>query len=850
MSNSRRSCFLSALFLVLGGALSLGAQVAASRAQEDPLLEASPVFKAGPSTAGAGLLQGLGTQQGQGRYGDDGPSRAAQAEEERRIEEIRILKEKDRQGALPRFGDDLFEMRQSSGTTTDGGVSEDYVLGTGDRLTLHIYDGSPMDVAATVDGRGMLSVPRVGSLKVAGLTLAKAKQAVQALVRRNFSQSRTELLVTSLREVRVSILGEVYKPGSYLVSSLASLVNVLSLSGGPTLKGSLRGIQVNRGGATVHTLDLYPLRTSGKGDPNFTLQSGDVVFVPLAKRMVVLEGAFLRLAGLGGLGNGGDADDLAASERQEEAQKGRGARQRQGGQDDWFAPSGGEPPRMQFELTADEGIQDVVAFAGGLLPELSSGVLSLRRRSESGVVEIHSFQPGDGRLAAFRVQRGDTLSALPRRERDDRMVTLTGWVRVQGTFARTEGLKVGDLLKRDQQILPDSYLARGEIVRTAADGRTSLLVFNVEEALKGTPAHDLPLADRDQVRIFKVDALRLKERVKIVGPLARPGEYPYHKGMRASDLIFLGGVPQKSANRVVAELARTGRGGPSTITRLELGPLLSDEAQSPVTLADDARNPLLQPDDLITVFTLPDFKVHRIVKIHGQVNKPGDYVVDHKNFKLSQLVSRAGGFTEDAMPRAGILLRRVLKEGEGVAPRTAGGKGEQLNPAGRGVDEILERLSEVKRQPTSGQLLRTPVLHGLAEGRLNRLVVDFPAAARGEAEADVDLEDGDEIFIPERTEAAYVVGETASPFGTYKLKNGMKVRDLISMAGGTTRNADTPNVRLLRADGKIFDHGVNGLAVEPGDTVLVPQRVRRDTTWQENLTALTPIAIILNALLK
>ena len=92
-----------------------------------------------------------------------------------------------------------------------------------------------------------------------------------------------------------------------------------------------------------------------------------------------------------------------------------------------------------------------------------------------------------------------------------------------------------------------------------------------------------------------------------------------------------------------------------------------------------------------------------------------------------------------------------------------------------------------------------------------------------------------------------MVGETASPFGTYKLVAGMRVKDLLDLAGGTTRNADTSNIRLLKANGQIQDHGVRGLGVEPGDTVLVPQRIRRDTSWQENLAALTPLALILNA---
>jgi len=124
----------------------------------------------------------------------------------------------------------------------------------------------------------------------------------------------------------------------------------------------------------------------------------------------------------------------------------------------------------------------------------------------------------------------------------------------------------------------------------------------------------------------------------------------------------------------------------------------------------------------------------------------------------------------------------------------------------------------------------------------------LPEILKGDAEADVELQDGDELIVPRRVDAAYVVGEAASPFAAYKVEPGTTVRELLRMAGGTTRNADRWNIRLLKADGRIMDSWIMGKKVEPGDAVLVPQRFRRDSSWQENLNALTPLALILNAL--
>jgi protein involved in polysaccharide export with SLBB domain len=200
------------------------------------------------------------------------------------------------------------------------------------------------------------------------------------------------------------------------------------------------------------------------------------------------------------------------------------------------------------------------------------------------------------------------------------------------------------------------------------------------------------------------------------------------------------------------------------------------------------------------------------------------------------------------MPQAGIFLRRMNTQ-DTLLQRAAEESGlAGKDPTAKGINEILERLNETKRQPTTGQLLKNPLLHGLLTGSLNRMVVDFGSIVTGKAAADVELQDGDEIIIPRATETAYVVGETASPFATYNVGKGMKVSDLLRLAGGTTRNADTSNIRLLKADGRILDSWVEGKAVEPGDTVLVPQRFRRDSHWTENLAALTPIAIMLSVL--
>lgn len=856
---------------------------------------------------------------------EDAKAQEAREKKERSLDqEIRAMKAKEK--GPKRFAADLFEVRFATFQGTEGGIAEDYVLGVGDQLQVNVFGSATFEVPAKVDGRGELVIPKVGTVKVGGLSLAKARQAVQAKVGQNFSRSTVDLAVTKLREVRVFVIGEVYKPGSFLVPSLSSLVNVLGMAGGPTPLGSFRQIRVMRGGKAVHTVDLYPLRAEGLGNLNFGFQSGDTVFVPVVAHTVLLEGAFMRVTAQAGENTKEDvaaeenrlageseeqrsmrlqierleavlakgdseipalnqapnaskvqtnpapapmnvnerlklqerlqllkdelkAKQLAARGDQRVPEKPEAGREHLG-QPEWLKrwQLEGKAPVMQFEMLPGETVGDALRFAGGFALGAFQDKLTLRRLESSGASTVLDVPLPAG--SATPLLRGDVLSALPLMDRLQRLVQVEGWARVPGAFARTEGLRVGDLLKRENQLLADTYRGRGEIVRTLVDGRTRYLAFDLGKALEGDPAHNLLLEDRDRIELHRVQDLRLHRTVTVVGPVARPGRYEFHEGMRASDLLFRAGVPQVNADRLVAELAHTRDGKPSDVRRLDLTRLLSSENASPVQLVDDALNPLIEPFDQLSVFARPDYRPHRSVTLSGQVVRPGVYTLDQEDLGLKAILARAGGLTPDAMVQGAIFLRK-MGEVDPEKLRAAQIAGvETLDPTANGINQILERLGETKRQPLTGQLLKTPLLHGLSDGNLNRMVVNVAAALKGDSKADVTLQDGDEIIIPRRTDAAYVVGEAASPFAAYKVGAGMTVRQVLRLAGGTTRNADTWNIRLLKADGRIMDSWVMSRTVEPGDAVLVPTKVKRDVSWQENIATLANLAVAYAAIKK
>ena len=418
---------------------------------------------------------------------------------------------------------------------------------------------------------------------------------------------------------------------------------------------------------------------------------------------------------------------------------------------------------------------------------------------------------------------------------------------MQGTFARGEGQHLGEFLRKLSLALPDTYLERGELVRTLADGSKQYFAFNLTKAMAGESGHNLLLEDRDAIELYRIGDLRLPKTLIVVGPVTRPGSFDYLPGMRVSDLLFRAGLPLKNADRFVAELAHTGEGKLGTVKTLDLTRLLSTESSSPVDLLDDNVNPKLEPFDRLSIYANPDFHLHRSIILSGQVNRPGTYELDSTTITFREVIARAGGLTAEAMPTGGIFLRSLADVNpDRKRASILAGLENTDDPTGNGINEILGRLNETKRNPTTGLIQPNLLLHTLQSGSLNRLIVNLPGMLAGDPAAEVELQDGDEIIIPRRTNVAYVVGEMASPFASFKVSSGMKVKDLMNLAGGPTRNADTSNIRLLKADGRIVDSWLSGKLVEPGDALLVPQRIKRDSSWQENLAALTPLAILIN----
>jgi protein involved in polysaccharide export with SLBB domain len=730
----------------------------------------------------------------------------------------------------------------------------DYVIGGGDQLALTAYGSVSLARILKVDRGGKVSIPEVGLVQLDGLTLDAARTRVRAALQRKYSGlEQFNLEVVGLHDVAVMVIGEVARPGAYLIPSASSPLVLLGMAGGPSSHGSYRGIRHLRAGRTVQLLDLYRLRFDGAGQEGRGFQDGDTLFVPLAGARVTVVGAFRRVAAEAGAAPAGVPIPSLAPAPPAAGPASLAAREPMPAPAPDPAGTPGEAPGVTLELAPGETALEAVHFAGGLVASASQVLVTVQRTSPEGITSVLDIRNAPEALRAVKLCEGDVLRALERAERISEYVEAAGCVAVPGRFAYRAGMRVRDLLSlggEGGQILPGTYRLRGEILRTRPDGRTQLLSFDLARALEGDPGHNLALEPRDRVELGDVATLRLPERVTLLGPFTRPGVFDWHEGMRAGDLLYRAGVPRLSAERHYAELARFRDGRTSEVIPLDLARLTSTESRTPVDLEDERVNPVLRPYDQITIYENPRFRMHRTVTILGQVQRPGPYAIQEDGFTLRKLIERAGGPTPEAMPSGGIFLR-VNLEPRGAVPAEPGLEPGGAPAAARNLDTvntILQRLSETRRGRETGALEPNPLLHGLLLGDLNRMVVDFTAVLKGDSEQDVVLMDGDQVFIPRRTDSVYVVGEVASPFATFHVQPGEKVRDVLKRAGGFTRNADRSQVRLLKADGRVVDSRLAGTGIDPGDALLVPQRIRKDVPWQDTLLAMTPLAILVNAL--
>lgn len=700
---------------------------------------------------------------------------------------------------LRQFGYDVFARPVSTfAPVTDVPVGPDYVIGPGDSFSVTLWGRVNAQFVLQVDRNGQVIVPEVGALRVWGMTFGEMESFLQNELSRKYTDFRMSVAMDRLRVIRVFVVGEAATPGSYTVSSLSTVINALVAAGGPSKNGSLREIQLRRSGAEPVSIDLYDFLLGGDRSGDVRIQAGDTIFIPLIGPVVGVAGNVKRPAiyEMAGPMTLGEVLDLAGGVT--------------------FA---GWLQRVQVERIEDHRKRIAVDFN---LADTANG--SDQQRSLDTVV-----------------RDGDVVKIFSVAAREEDVVYFEGRVMRPGKYEWKPGMRLGDLLTSYDVVQPQPNLDYGQIERLVPpDLHSTFIPFNPGKLLAGDATENIELAQYDTVRIFRWNE-RNHQTVAISGMVFDPNQYRLVPQMRVSDLVDTAGGLRKDAYRRAAEVTRRHISQDGVTTEkidIDLGKALTGDPEHDILLADR---------DTLVVRPIPELDFNRTAEILGEVRFPGRYPL-RRTETLSSLIERAGGYTEQAYLKGAVFTRESAR----IIQR------RRLNQMIQQVEEsVLTGTQEavggaLDAETVKGQQValeaKQELLDRLRASEITgRVVVKLtPLEQLRATKYDLELEDGDELTVPPMPGVVHVVGEVFNETSLLYEGDGT-VSYYLRRVGGMTKEADTKQVSIIKADGSVVSRqqnrgrvvfwdgefnqwsfgGFMGAELDPGDTIVVPRKLDR-----------------------
>lgn len=723
---------------------------------------------------------------------------------------------------LPMYGYNLFNQPPSTfAPVSDIPVPQDYAIGPGDEIVLTIWGQVDMKLRLTVDRNGTVTLPEVGTVNVAGIRYRDMDGYLRKEIGRVFRNFELSTAMGKLRSLQVFVVGQARRPGVYTVSSLSTLLNALFMSGGPSPNGTMRHIQLKRAGKVVTDFDLYDMLLKGDKSRDVQLLSGDVIYIPPVGALAAIAGSVNTEA--------------------------------------------------IFELKGSESLADLLELAGGLTNVAAGQKVSVERIHEREIRKIDEFQLDKNGLARL-MQDGDVVMVYAISQRFDNAVRLQGHVAAPMRYIWKEDMRITDLLKDVNALIPGAYWARQN--SGALNSRynkkevnwdyavvqrldqtsltTRLLAFNLGKAIKGDPVENMLLRPGDVITIYSADdALPQTENdIVLKGSIFSPSNrrFVWREGMRISDLVpnakWLIDYYDYWLNSRENKLSTGINWGYANIVRLQprdlIRTMIPFDLGKVVLENDSANNVALLPGDEITIFTndeihVPAASKNKYVRLEGEFRHAGVYQV-LPGETLRQLVARVGGVTPQAYLFGSELTREATRQMQQ-----------------KRLDEIIDRLeAEVQRnaaQSAASALAQEDVESAKVQAAsqvalvakmrqvkaTGRIVMELPEQNPQLKDLpDVALEDGDRLYIPPPASTVSVMG-TVYNQNAFLYKPGQSIGDYLSKAGGPTRDGDEGDVYLVRADGVVFSSrqggsmfsGFGGREAMPGDTIVVPEKLEK-----------------------
>jgi polysaccharide export outer membrane protein len=718
---------------------------------------------------------------------------------------------------LPVFGSQLFlDVPTTFAPLDKGPVTQDYVIGPGDELLLRAWGSLTFNLRERVDRDGEIFLPHFGELRVAGLKSSELTPFLTTRIGQEFRKFELSATLGQLRSIQVLVVGRARRPGSYTVSSLSTLVNVLFACGGPASTGSMREIELRRGGKTITTLDLYQLIAEGNESKDAPLLPGDVIYIPPAGPRVAVAGSVSQPA--------------------------------------------------IYEIRQGDTVADALKLAGGASSIAALQRASLERIESSGgrhVTDV-ALNADGGKLP---LTNGDMLHVFQIVPKFDNAVILRGNVANPGRYAWHQGMRVRDLIPdkeslitrnywndRNALALTDEERARARRIQTAARTReertTQQQASGKDNSTSSTAAQNktgsAASVGMDDGTIPADEANTDPQSTSLQNP---EDQVPSSSTSTGRSIAFDTGrpseeFPRKTAVQLTAPeinwdyavIQRTSQKDLTTVLKpFHLGQVVLDH--------DDTENYELQPGDVVTVFSQADIRVPRahqekLVRLEGEFGSAGVYTVEPGE-TLRDLVKRAGGLTEDAYLFGSSLTRRSTRAQEQARlDQYALSLEQQIdNEAGRKASTIINP-QEAMITAASIENQRAVVAKLRQMQATGRIVLNIePGSNDLSSIPALPLEDGDVFVVPARPASVAAIGAVYDQ-NSFVFEPGSNVDHYLQLSGGITKTGDWKHSFVIRADGSVVSyssamahqsHGLDRFQMDPGDAIIVPEQFNKAT---------------------
>ena len=454
---------------------------------------------------------------------------------------------------------------------------------------------------------------------------------------------------------------------------------------------------------------------------------------------------------------------------------------------------------MFYEMRKDETVATLINYAGGFLGDAHKSSVRLVRQTGE---RYQIYNVSEFEMSTFKIDDGDAISVDGMINRFENMVEIKGAVFRPGQFHLGGNVNsVKTLIEAADGLTEDAYTSHAVVHRLKEDRTLIVMPVNVQGIIDGS-VPDFPLQNEDVVFIPTEKELRMERTFTISGAVMSPGPYEYADNTTIEDLVVMAGGLRDEASLMRVEVSRVIRDPMATEKSDQYAKKFYFDLKNGLVI-DNERTFLLEPYDHVTIYNSPVFNQARLVTVTGEVNWEGTVALEHKVTRLSDIIEMVGGLTPHAYLKGASMTRRMSDEERVRRSATLEAVRQILTEKG---DSIAYSRMDLENN--------YPVYIDLEKA------INDPSS-----DANIQLREGDRIFVPEYDPIVRVSGDVMFP-NTLFYESGKDYKYYVNEAGGFGHRAKKSKTFIVYQNGRAM-LTKKGARPEPGCEIVVVSKKRR-----------------------